>query len=141
MNFQSFHDKFPALAEKETRTITVFKNNDFGLPADDYTFVELFCNVAKCDCRRVFFQVFSMKRRQSEAIICWGWENAAFYKKWMGYADKQMLAEMIGPCLNVGSPQSPLAPALLNLFSKLLLNDVTYTNRVKNHYAMFKKKL
>ncbi|MFH2143975.1 MAG: hypothetical protein ABIJ97_16235 [Bacteroidota bacterium] len=139
MFFQSFHDKFPVIAEAETRTIMVFENNDFGLPADSYTFVELFCNDPKCDCRRVFFQVFSEKRGKSEAVIYWGWENAAFYRKWMGYANKQMLTELIGPGLNVGSPQSNLAPALLNMCAKVLLNDNTYTNRVKNHYAMFKK--
>jgi len=142
MHYQSFHDLLPAIAEKETRTITVFKNNDLGLPADEYGFVELFCNNKKCDCRRVFFEVFSRNRNQSEAVICWGWENAAFYKKWMGgYIDKQMLTELIGPSLNFSSPQSPLAQALLNLFSKILLKDEVYINRVRNHYNMFKKKL
>lgn len=139
--FQSFHDKFPSVAEKETREIIVFKNNEYGLPADTYIFVEMFCNEKACDCRRAFFTVFSEQQKKAMAVICWGWENATFYKKWMGYADKQMLAELIGPALNEGSPQSSLAPALLNMFKKLLLKDEIYTNRVKNHYTMFKKKL
>ena len=140
MNFQSFYDKFPTLAEKETRRITVFENNDYGLPAAEYAFVELFCNDKKCDCRRVFLTVFSLPQQKNEATICWGWENIAFYKKWLGFIDKKMIDELIGPCLNSGSPQSPLAPALLKLFSQVLLIDNNYTNRVKTHYAMFKKK-
>ena len=126
MIFQSFHDKFPAIAEAETKSVMVFENNDYGLPPDNYMFVELFCNDKKCDCRRVFFEVFSEKRNKSEAVICWGWENRDFYKKWLGYYDKDMITELIGPALNAGSQQSELAPVLLKAFTELFLTDFAY---------------
>ena len=49
--------------------------------------------------------------------------------------------ELIGPGLNVGSPQSNNAEKSLNAFSEILLRDRVYTERVKNHYKLFKKKL
>lgn len=140
MIFQSFHDKFPAIAEAETRVVLVFENNKFNLPPDDYIFVEIFCNDKKCDCRRVFFDVFSEKRKRLEAVICWGWESRDFYKKWLGINDKEMITELIGPALNVGSQQSELAPALLRLLTESLLTDIEYCNRIKRHHQMFKKK-
>lgn len=139
MYFQSFHEKFPAIAEAETRTVTLLDDNVYSLPANDYIFVEMFCNTRKCDCRRVMFTVFSGINQQVEAVIAWGWEARDFYKKWLGYYDKDEITELIGPSLNVGSPQSLNAPQLLILFKDILLSDAEYCNRVKKHYLTFKK--
>ncbi len=140
MIFQSFHDKFPAIAEAETKAIQVFQNNDYGLPPDSYIFVELFCNDKKCDCRRVFFDVFSENKNASVALICWGWESRDFYKKWLGIYDSALITELIGPSLNVGSPQSELAPAILLMIEELLKNNIAYCERIKMHYKLFKGK-
>lgn len=140
MMFQSFNDVFPAIAEKETRIITLLSNNKYGLPADSYLFVELFCNDPKCDCRRAMFQVFSLSNNESLATICWGWESASFYVKWLGLNDKEMIKELKGPALNTGSYQSAKATILLKLFSELLLPDAAFTMRVKEHYSTFKRK-
>ena len=60
MPFQLFHDLFPAIAEAETRSITVFEDQSTtGLPKGHYAFCEMFCNERDCDCRRVFFYVVS----------------------------------------------------------------------------------
>jgi hypothetical protein len=40
--------------------------------------------------------------------------------------------------LHLGSPESELAPALLRLFERLLLTDVDYMSRVRDHYLLFR---
>lgn len=140
MFFESFYEKYPEIAEAETRTVTLFEGNEYGLPADDYMFIEMFCSTRKCDCRRAMFTVFSVKHQTTEAVINWGWESRDFYKKWLGYYDKEAITEIIGPFLNTESRQSSNAPKVLILFKDLMMNDVTYCERVKKHYQIFKKK-
>jgi hypothetical protein len=66
--------------------------------------------------------VFSESKKRTEAIVAYGWETKAFYAKWMGgAADRDTLVELQGPVLNLGSPQSPLAPAILRLTEEVLL--------------------
>jgi hypothetical protein len=43
--------------------------------------------------------------------------------------------------LNLASPQSENAPALLELFRRVLLVDPGYVARVKRHYEMFRSKV
>lgn len=71
MFYQPFHELFPAIAEKETRTLTVF-NNHPELPADEYALIEAYCNEPGCDCRRVFFNIGSRRRQKIEAVIAYG---------------------------------------------------------------------
>lgn len=141
MPYAPFEEYFRELAEKETRVITVFPGGVDGLPPDAYAFRELFCNERGCDCRRVFFSVTSEKQQRMEAVIAYGWETKAFYAKWMGSADLDTLVDMQGPILNLGSPQSPLAPAILQLTKDVLLKDSAYLERVKRHYALFRQKI
>jgi len=47
----------------------------------------------------------------------------------------------MGPALNVGSPQSSLAPALLNFVREVLLRDEAYLERIKRHYHLFRAKI
>ena len=140
MHFIPLHEKFPAVAEKETRCITLGVKNDFNLPADSYVFSELFCNDPKCDCRRVYFVVYSDKHKKHIATIAWGWEKRSFYIKWFGSDDKELIDDLMGPCLEMMNTQSDNSPALLNVLKQILLADVAYVERVKRHYAMFKKK-
>jgi hypothetical protein len=99
----------------------------------------MFCDEPGCDCRRVFFCVTSSLQQDIQAIIAWGWEDITFYAKWMGVKDPRIINELKGPALNLASPQSNLAPALLNLLRRALLTDTTYVDRVKRHYAMFRE--
>jgi hypothetical protein len=48
-----FHDKCPDIAFREVRCITIRNNPDYPLLADEYAFLEMYCNDAGCDCRRV----------------------------------------------------------------------------------------
>lgn len=141
MMYQPFHELYPQIAEKETRIITLFGNNEFGLPADDYLFVEFFCNEPACDCRRAMFQIFSSSDNNDLATVCWGWESESFYGKWLGFKDKKTITELKGPALNQGSYQSAKATLLLKMFTKILLPDAVYTKRVKKHYSIFKSNL
>jgi len=139
MIYEPFHGKFPKVAEEESIYIFAPKDNAFGIPEGNYLFVELYCNELKCDCRRVFLEVFS-DIDESLATICWGWETMAFYQKWLGFSDKEMIKDLKGPALNTSSHQSDIAPALLKFTSEVLLKDEDYVATIKKHYLMFKKK-
>jgi len=136
MPYAPFHEKFPEIAEKETRTIIVFDDPD--LPEGEYGLLESYCDELDCDCRRVFFNVFSWKKKKIEAVIAYGWESGKFYAKWMGDSDPRVIKELKGPALNLSSPQSPLAPALLEKI-KIVLQDKNYVDRIKRHYKLFKE--
>ena len=138
MPYSLFHSRFPEIAERETRTVTLLDHSDFDLPAAHYYFLEMFCDEPGCDCRRVFFSVVSSLQNDILAVIAWGWEDRDFYMKWMGDSDPHTISSLIGPALNLASPQSKHAPALLNLFREVLLNDSAYIERVRRHYATFR---
>lgn len=141
MPFQMFHDLFPELAERETRCITVMDNADTGLPRGQYFFHEMYCNEEGCDCRRVFFFVVSSVRKDVETVIAWGWEKPDFYAEWLPSADPHAVAEHKGPMLNMGSPHTAQAPAILEIARELLLRDPDYVARVKRHYDLFRGKI
>ncbi|WP_373499614.1 hypothetical protein [Desulfococcus sp.] len=139
MPYSPFYSRFPEIAKHETRAVTVIGTSSWNLPPASYSFHEMFCDEPGCDCRRVFFCIVSSLRQDIQAVIAWGWEDIKFYAKWMGESDPRIINDLKGPALNLASPQSDLAPALLNLLRKMLLMDTTYTERVKRHYAMFRK--
>ena len=141
MPYSLFHSRFPDVAERETRTVTVIDSSDFNLPPAHYSFLEMFCDEPGCDCRRVFFSVVSSLQKDIQAVIAWGWEEREFYTKWMGDDDPRIINDLIGPALNLASPQSNLAPALLDLSRNVLLQDTAYVERVKRHYAMFRQEV
>ena len=139
MPFAFLYTRFPEIAERETRSLTVLGDDPvLGLPAADYSFREMHCEEPGCDCRRVFFYVTSSLRREVEAVVAWGWETPEFYARWMRRADPEVVAELIGPVLNLGSPQSELAPGILKLAKRTLLSDEAYVERVKRHYRLFR---
>jgi len=137
--FASFHSRFPELAERETRTMTILRGGD-GLPTGSYGFVELFCDEPGCDCRRVLLQVFGERQRRLLATVNFGWEDRSFYRNWLhGQCSPEELAELKGPALLTGAPQSELAPALLHEASAAVLSDPDYVARLKRHYALFRE--
>jgi hypothetical protein len=137
MPYVPFYEKFPELADKETRVLTVL--DDPELPSDEYGFIEAYCDEPDCDCRRVFFNVFSGRQKRFVAVIAYGWGSKRFYAKWFGANDPKIIRSMQGPILNDTSPQSKLAPVLLDRVKNLLLKDPLYVERLKQHYAMFRK--
>ena len=144
MPYEPFTERFGELAWKETRSVTLRTGNQFGLPADDYGLLEAYCNDEDCDCRRVFFNVAARKRNEIVAVVAYGWEDAPFYRKWYGGADSPAtriaINEMTGLNLNSASPQSKIAPAILEMV-RWLLTDPAYVDRLKRHYQMFKEEV
>jgi len=142
MPYQLFHALFPEVAAKETRSITVFDDDSgTGLPPGEYAFCEMFCDEQGCDCRRVFFYVMARGRQGPEAVIAWGWEPLDFYAKWLREGDPAMVEAVKGPSLNLGSPETRLAPALLAFVRDHLLRDDAYVERVKRHYRLFRAEI
>ena len=135
MPYTTFHEKFPIIAEKETRVMTAI--NVPELPKGNYILLESYCDEVGCDCRRVFFNIFSERRMEFVAVIAYGWENPEFYAKWFGDDDPLFIKELKGPSLNLASPQSELAPILLDKIM-YVLKDEYYIERIKKHYRMFK---
>jgi len=141
MPYAMFHNYFPEIAKVETRNITIFEESDMNLPVGNYSFLEMFCDEPGCDCRRVFFYLMSDRGKNVEAVIAYGWESPKFYADWMKDDDPHIIAEVKGPSLNLGSPQSNLAPALLDLVRNVLLQDRAYLDRIKHHYSIFRAKI
>lgn len=141
MPYVLFHDHLPVIAERETRTVVIMPNSNCGLPPGEYAFLEMFCDEPGCDCRRVFFYVVSSISKKLEAVLTYGWESPAFYTKWLRHDDSNDIVQLKGPSLNVGSPQSHLAPLILDLFRIVLLPDTSYIERVKAHYLLFREEI
>jgi hypothetical protein len=137
MEYAPFYTLFPELGKRETRSATVLKHT--LLPADEYGLIEMFCTDPNCDCRRVMFSIYGRNHPEELlAVVAYGWESAQFYADWYGDDDPKIIRAMQGPELNVGSPQTSLAPALLELVREIL-QDETYVDRIKQHYRIFKE--
>jgi len=139
--FQMFHDRCPDIAFREVRSITILNNPDYPLLSDEYAFLEMYCNEKGCDCRRVYFAVVAKNNpRAVLANISWGWESLEFYSAWGSFPKtKKDVKMMKGPVLAQLNKQSALAPELLKLAKDLLLSSPEYVERIKKHYARFRK--
>ena len=141
MPYVYLREHLPEIAERETRTITVLEQSTTGLPPAEYSLLEMYCDERGCDCRRVFFYVVSLLKNDVKAVIAYGWESPEFYARWMRDDSPEMIEELQGPVLNMGSPQSSLAPAILKIVKDIILQDCAYVERIKSHYAMFRAKI
>ena len=58
-----FHSLLPELAQREVRCVhlgaTTETTPEPALPADEYLYMEFYCEDLNCDCRRVFLQVIA----------------------------------------------------------------------------------
>ena len=145
MPYSAFYELFPEVAERETRSIILQKSKD----ADpkyinlngEYSFIEAYCDEKDCDCRRVFFNVVSPTSKGPLAVVAYGWESKKYYSKWMGESDESVISTLFGASLNLASPQSSVAPQLLELVKDVLLNDTAYVERIKRHYKMYRQRI
>jgi hypothetical protein len=137
MPFVPFGNRFPKLARDETRSIQQFQG---GIQESAHLLLELFCDEPGCDCRRVYVHVVSDAPEipQPRAIISWGWESEAFYRKWASFPlDDADLDELRGPALARMQAQSEDAPRLLEQF-RMVLADRSYAARIVRHYELFR---
>ncbi len=139
MPYVSFHEEFPDIAENETRSLIIY--DDSELPDDTYIFTEAYCDEEDCDCRRVFFNVFSENTSNLLAVITYGWEKRQYYIDWMGDNDPMAIDALVGLGLNLSSAQSKLAPALMKKIEPVLKIDHSYVKRLKRHYRLFRKEV
>jgi hypothetical protein len=130
-----FYERFPELAEKETRTALIPLESG-GLPVGEYNFFELYCDEVGCDCRRVLITVYNPDTGEKVwATINYGWETEAYYRKWSRAPE---LAEGIAEAtLDPVCSQTEHAPVFLEIF-KQFVADLAYVERLKRHYRTFK---
>ena len=77
-----FRKFFEPVAGRETRFFTIVEDNGL-VPAGEYGLFESYCDEQGCDCRRVFINVIRAGAKAPDATIGFGWEDKAFYRKWM----------------------------------------------------------
>lgn len=136
MAITAFFTRFKDLAFKETRSCTVAPGHQ--VPADDYGFLEFYCDDVRCDCRRVMIRVVGQHSGETAwASISYGWEKPEFYRNWAG-TDLMDAKELSRPTLDPLNPQSPHADFFLSLFAEMI-KDKSYVERLQRHYALFRK--
>ena len=150
MSYVQLYDVLPEVAMKETRTITAYSNNIYGLPPGDYGLVELYCK--DCDCRRVKIAVVSSNSEKPVAFMYYGWESLKFYTKWfnmgktvdfgkMNPLDQQAVRYMHGVNLSMDDEQSKDAFTLLKMVTEQAFNDKVYVEGLKRRYKLFRAKV
>jgi len=139
MPYAPFDMRFPDIAENETRSLII--KDDPELPDDQYVFTEAYCDEENCDCRRVFFNVFSVNTKKLLAVITYGWENRKYYINWMGDNDPNVIDSLVGLDLNLSSPQSKFAHALMKKIDHVIKNDANYVKRIQKHYKLFRAEI
>lgn len=90
--------------------------------------------LAASACRKTMIQVFHDGR--FVALINYGWEDAAYYRRWMGDEALEALLPMAGASLDIGSPNPVSRAGILGLFHALL-ND-RWKALFQSHYALVK---
>lgn len=136
MAMTAFFTRFKDLAFREMRACTVAPGRE--VPADEYGFLEFYCDDAGCDCRRVMIKVLGQHSGQKAwATISYGWEKPEFYRRWAGSALMDV-NELCRPMLDPLNPQSPHAEFFLSLFAEMI-RDKAYVKHLQRHYALFRK--
>lgn len=139
-----FHSLLPELAQREVRCVHLGASPDaaseLALPADEYVYLEFYCDDLNCDCRRVFFQVISKGQPGKVfASIGYGWEKESFYRKKMPWDPDAARGTVRGE-LDPLNEQSEFAQHFLDLFRRVVL-DEPYRLRLRRHYRLFREEL
>ena len=126
---EAFDLRFPELASRETRSITVLQPGQ-GLPPGDYVFREMYCPDPDCDCRNVILQVALIRKDHGRMVAT---INHAL--------EPGGVHEELGSDPTVLEPfgqQSELAGEILRVAKTTLLADEMYTERLRRHYRIIK---
>jgi hypothetical protein len=139
-----FHSLLPELAQREVRCVhlgaTTETTPEPALPADEYIYLEFYCEDLNCDCRRVFLQVISKGQPGKVfASIGYGWEKESFYRKRMPWNPDEAKGTVQGE-LDPLNEQSEFAQDFLDLFQRVVL-DEPYRLRLRRHYRLFREEL
>ena len=139
-----FHSLLPELAQREVRCVHIGASPDAAsesaLPADEYAYLEFYCEDLTCDCRRVFLQVIAKGQSGKVfASIGYGWEKESFYRKRMPWDPDEAKGTVSGE-LDPLNEQSEFAEVFLDLFQRVVL-DEPYRLRLRRHYRLFREEL
>lgn len=116
------------------------------LPARKYGFLESYCGDRKSDCRRVFINVAYLSAEKDTpkvlATIGYGWDTLEYYSRWFGRgkfaAGNSIVRDLKGPTLEFAGVYTEHSEKLLKFFKEFMLEDTTFTERLKAHYRLFK---
>jgi preprotein translocase subunit SecA len=125
MTMVAFHTLFPDVAETEGRAVTPFEDKD--LPSQTFLFLEAFCAVPNCDCRRVILNVIDAGSSEHVTTINYAFEPPESPDDDLG----QMFLDLL-------NPQSQFSGAFLDLFKGMIASDRDYHRRLVRHYTMWK---
>ena len=141
MPYVAFHELCPDVASRETRTITVLPapssaSQPRNTSSSRCSATSQGAIVAECSFRCILpRKSTSWPSSPGDGKITpsthGGWE----------WTIRALIREMQGPILNLASPQSENAEALLKLAQKMLLADPVYVDRIKRHYTLFRSKI
>lgn len=133
----SFFSRFHEIARFETFVVTIPPDLP-GAPSGQYAFVELYCDVPACDCRRVLLQVWQYEKPGVVlATINYGWETLRFCEKWAhSWEDAR---DIVAAGLDPLNPQGPHAEVFLDIFRDFVRKDPKWSARFRAHYELFKK--
>jgi hypothetical protein len=139
-----FHSLFPELAQCEIRCVHIGDGPgaapEARPPADEYPYLEFYCDDLQCDCRRAFLQVISRSQPgRIFASINFGWEDEKFYRKRLPLNPEDARGLVRG-VLDPLNEQSEFAEDFLDLFQNVVL-DAPYRLRLRRHYRMFRTEL
>ena len=139
-----FHSLLPELAQREVRCVRVGPapgpGPGPGLPADEYAYLEFYCDNLQCDCRRVLLQVVAKDQPgRVFASISYGWEKESFYRQRTPW-DPDPAKDTVRGELDPLNTQSEFAGDLLELFRRFAL-DKPYRLRLRRHYRLFREEL
>ena len=139
-----FHSLLPELAQREVRCVHLGRAPDApveaALPADEYAYLEYYCDDLGCDCRRVLLEVIAKDQPgKIFASISYGWEKESFYRKRMPW-DPDLARGTVRGELDLLNAQSEFAKDFLELFQRFVL-DEPYRLRLRRHYRLFREEL
>ena len=137
-----FHSVLPEIAQREVRCIHLGEAqgsaSEPALPADEYAYVEYYCDDLECDCRRVFLEVIAKGQPgRIFASISYGWEKERFYRNQMQWDPDAARGTVRGE-LDPLNEQSEFAEDFLELFRRFVL-DEPYRLRLRRHYQLFRE--
>ena len=139
-----FHSVLPELAQREVRCVHLGRSPDAesesALPADEYIYLEYYCDDLECDCRRVLLEVIAKGQPGKVfALITYGGDKESFYRKRMPWARDAARGIVRGE-LDRLNEQSEFAQEFLELFHRFVL-DEPYRLRLRRHYQLFREEV
>jgi len=137
MPMVAYQQYFPESRHDKTEVLTLHSAKG-ELPAGEYLFVDMYCTDEDCDCRRAMIKVLN-NRGRLQATLSYGWENKAFYAKWMG--GNECVDEI--PGVNV-YPLQIQGEGYLELekeYATLIKANKAYALRLQKRYQTFKAKV